>query len=310
MASATTFSELQAVRQAAIRAIAYADVFDYPLDAAQVRRYLHGVAATGAATTRALEQSTGPGGPLVHHEGFYALRGREHLVQERRRRAGHATRLWPVAVWYGRLIAKLPFVRMVAVTGSLAWDNVNADGDIDYLVVTEPDRLWVCRWMIAVLTETVRLGGVPLCPNYVISERALTLTDRNLYTAYELAQMKPIAGYETYRQVREVNSWVQTFLPNTPPLEPSPEERWPAHAGMGTQLVRAARLLEPVLRTKVGAALERLEMRYRIRKWTRHEANGTETEYGLDCCKAHTSAHKAKILVAFAERVHRLETGE
>ena len=135
----------------------------------------------------------------------------------------------------------------------------------------------------------------------------LKLTDRNLYTAYELAQMKPIAGYDTYRQVREVNPWVQTFLPNTPALEPSPEEVWPAHAGTGTMLVRAARLAEPVLRSKIGAALERVDMRYRIRKWSRLAANGAETEYGIDCCKTHTSAHKTRVLTAFAERVHRLE---
>jgi hypothetical protein len=300
-------SESRAVQRAALRAVAYADIFAYPLDADEVHRYLHGVVATGAATDAALEASIGPDGALSRRDGFYTLRGREDLVDQRRGRAAHAARLWPIAVWYGRLIAKLPFVRMVAVTGSLAWDNVDANGDIDFLVVTEPDRLWVCHWMIAVLTQTVRLGGVPLCPNYILSERALALTDQNLYTAYELAQMKPIAGYDTYRNIREANAWTQSFLPNTPALELPVVDRWHAHAGYGTFLVRAARLVEPVLRSNIGTLLERLEMRYRIRKWTRHDA-GVETEYGQDCCKAHTSAHKAKILAAFAERLEHLET--
>src|SRR5438552_3315191 len=109
MASATTYaSESRAVERAAIRAIAYADVFDYALDAAEIRRYLHGIAATSAATTSALERAIAPGGSLGYHDGFYTLRGREHLVHERRRRAAHAQRMWPVALWYGRLIAKLP----------------------------------------------------------------------------------------------------------------------------------------------------------------------------------------------------------
>lgn len=310
VAATTKDAEAQAVQQAAVRAVAYADVFSYALDATEIGRYLHGVVATDAATRAALADLTAPGGPLSRRDHFYTLRGREDLVARRRERAANATRLWPVALWYGRLIARLPFVRMVAVTGSLAWDNVDADGDIDYLVVTEPDRLWVCRWMIAVLTELQRLAGVPLCPNYVISERALTLRDRNLYTAYELAQMKPLAGYDVYRQIWEMNPWVQSFLPNAAVLQPPLEDRWPAHAGTGALLVRAARLVEPVLRSQVGAAFDRVEMAYRIRKWTGRAPReaGTETEYGPDCCKAHTTAHKGRVLTAFAERLAGLET--
>lgn len=310
VAAATKDSEAEVVQRAAVRAVAYADVFGYPLDAGEVTRYLHGVVATGDATAAALGRASAPGGPLSHRDGLYTLRGREELVAQRRDRAANATRLWPVALWYGRLIARLPFVRMVAVTGSLAWDNVAADGDIDYLIVTEPDRLWACRWMIAVLTETLRLGGVPLCPNYIISERALALVDRNLYTAYELAQMKPLAGHDVYRQIRELNPWVQTFLPNTAASERPLADAWPPHPGTGTLLVHAARLAEPVLRSRLGAAFDRFEMWYRIRKWTGRAPSqpGAETEYGPDCCKAHTSAHKAKVLAAFAERLARLET--
>src|SRR5262245_51371862 len=129
----------EVVERAAIRAIAYADVFDYPLHATEVHHFLHGVAATRAATTASLDRCIGASGRLTCRNDFYTLRGREDLVELRRRRAEHARGLWPVAVWYGRLIARLPFVRMVSVTGSLAWDNADAGGDIDYLVVTEPD---------------------------------------------------------------------------------------------------------------------------------------------------------------------------
>lgn len=297
----TTESEIQAVRRAAIRAVAYADVFEYPLDVAQISRYLHGVVATRVVTESALAEASNTDGPLSCRDGLYTLRGRERLVVQRHQRAANAARLWPVARWYGRLIAQLPFVRMVAVTGSLAWDNVVADGDLDYLIVTEPDRLWVARWMIAVLTETVRRWGVPLCPNYILSERALALTDRNLYTAYELAQMKPIAGHSTYREMRDTNDWVQSFLPNTTASEPSHDPPPPVLARGATRVV------ESVLRSRVGAALDRFEMRYRIRKWTGRAQTGTETEYGPDCYKAHTTAHKARVLAAFAERLERIE---
>src|SRR5690242_6496231 len=174
--------DTRAIDRAVLRTVAYADVFDYPLQALEVHRYLHGTAATVEATEVALAACSALGGALSCRDGFYTLRGREGLVAVRDRRAAIAARLWPAALTYGRLIAGLPFVRMVAVTGSLAWDNVDDGGDIDYLIVTEPGRLWVCRWLSALVGRAARLEGVILCPNYVISTRALALADRSLYT--------------------------------------------------------------------------------------------------------------------------------
>src|SRR5438552_4459649 len=194
------------VEQAAIRAVAYADVFDYPLRAFEVHRYLHGTAATLEATELALARCSAPGGALSHRDGCYMLRGRESLVAVRDRRAAIADRLWPAALTYARLIAGLPFVRMVAVTGSLAWHNVDAEADIDYLIVTAPDRLWVCRWLIVALGRAAQLDGVKLCINYLISTRALGFAHRNLYTAYEVARMTPLAWTPVSRRPRSPSS--------------------------------------------------------------------------------------------------------
>src|SRR6266550_6015861 len=165
------------LEEAAVRTVVYADVFDYPLQAAEIHRYLHGVAASWDATAAALARCCARGNVLSQRDGFYTLAGREELVDLRCRRAVQAERLWPTAVKYGHVIAGLPFVRMVAVTGSLAWNNVNDSGDIDYLIVTEAGRLWLCRWMVAALSRLARLDGVQLCPNYMVSKRALLLAE-------------------------------------------------------------------------------------------------------------------------------------
>src|SRR5437879_11911377 len=165
------------VDQAAIRAVAYADVFDYPLRAVEVHRALPGPAATLEATERALARCSGPGGALCQRDGFYTLPGRESLVAVRHRRAAIAARLWPAALVYARVIAGLPFVRMVAITGSLAWHNVDDGGDIEYLIVTEPDRLWVCRWVAAALRRAGLLDGARLCATYITTNRVLGASD-------------------------------------------------------------------------------------------------------------------------------------
>jgi hypothetical protein len=295
------------IEQAVVRSVAYGDVFEYPLRAPEVHRYLHGVSATPEATADALARRSSPGGALTCRDGFYTLPGRADLVDLRRRRTAHARALWPKALKYGRLIAELPFVRMVAVTGSLAWDNVDAGADVDYLIVTEPDRLWVTRWLVAALGRVAGREGVSLCPNYMVSERALLLAERNLYGAYELVRMVPIAGLDLHRRLFDANPWALSHLPNAtepalPPLSHVPDAPpWPTRA-----LVEVARLGEKTLRSPLGTALERIEMTYRIRKRTKLGIEQGETSYGVDWYKAHTSAHRHRALAAFSDRLRDL----
>ena len=298
------------IEQAAIRAVAYADVFDYPLDAREVQRYLHGIAATLEATETALTGCSGPGGPLSHRKGFYMLAGRENMVAVRHLRAAIAARLWPAALAYARVIAGLPFVRMVAVTGSLAWHNVEDEGDIDYLIVTGPGRLWVCRWLIAALRRAAALDGVRICPNYLITTQALSFADRSLYTAYEVARMTPIAGLGMYRRLRRANPWVEAYLPNAVNLPRAPERTALPHPHrLTTGLARLARLTQPMLEAPPAALLERCEMKYRIRKLRLANAATGEASYGVDWCKTHAISHGRRILAAFGERVRALEAG-
>jgi hypothetical protein len=91
-------------------------------------------------------------------------------------------------------MALLPFVRMVAVTGALAVDNISARPDIDLLVVAEPGRVWVCRRFLIVLVRLARVFGDDVCPNYVIAQSKLDLEQRDFFTAHELAQMVPMSG--------------------------------------------------------------------------------------------------------------------
>ena len=298
------------IEQAVLRTVAYGDVFEYPLRDSEVHRYLHGVRATAEATAAALARCSTPGGALTHRNGYYTLRGRDGLVDVRHARAVNAARLWPAAVRYGGVIAGLPFVRMVAVTGSLAWDNIELGGDIDYLIVTEPDHLWMCRWLVAALGRLVRLRGAVLCPNYLVSTRALLLAEPNLYGAYELVRMTPIVGRRMYRRLRGANAWAAGYLPNAIETPRPPDVDARSGCGIGNRVIaRLRRLGERVLRSGAGAALERYEMRYRIHKRFKQGLAQGEASYSLDWYRGHSSGHRQRTLAAFTERLQRLEGG-
>src|SRR5438445_6664714 len=287
-----------ALERAIVQAVAYADVFDYPLTADEVHRYLIGVPAGRGSVRAALGTARLIPDVLSRTGRYFTLAGREMTVETRRARASTAAGYWRRAVRYGHLIGNLPFVRMVAVTGALAMDNV-ADGDIDYLVITEPGRLWLCRAIVVGLVRTAALRGVALCPHSFLSERALALDERNLFTAHEVAQMVPLTGIQTYQRMRTLNRWTDTYLPNAgghprrlAPVEPRPR--------------RPRRILESTLRCRLASPFERWETARTVRKLGQRSNGHAEAAFGPDWCKGHFGDHGQLTLSRYDERLHAL----
>jgi hypothetical protein len=292
--------------QAILNTVAYADIFQYPLTEEQIHRYLIGVKSTPRAVRNALRTSPRLGKNLVHYWPFYMLCGREDNVQTRLRRANKAETLWPKAIYYGGLIARLPFVRMVAVTGALAMNNVDDGADIDYLIVTSSGRLWLCRGLVVALVKWASLRGITLCPNYLLSERALVFPDQSLYAAHELTQMVPLHGQALYQRMLYVNRWTEQFLPN------ATSQPHLSYLGLDDErdaLVQRSWLksgAENLLDTPAGAWLERWEMRRKIQKLTSKRPKTLEVDFSADYCKGHFERHGEKTLNSYALHLDRM----
>jgi hypothetical protein len=283
------------IERAIIETVTYVDLFDYPLTAAEIHRYLYHWPVSYEVVSKHLGNDTLVPHRLSHLEGFYTLPGREATVATRLERQQAANQLWPEAHHYGRLIARLPFVRMVAVTGSLAMDNVQKRADIDYLIVTADDHLWVCRAFVIALVRLAARRNIELCPNYFVSERALRFPEQNLYTAHELAQMIPLFGLRIYQRMRQLNNWTQAFLPNAdgPPAGRDVTIEAPSFPG---------RTGEVLLRSPVGKRLERWEMERKINKFRRYHQNWQESDFSPDRCKGHFDNHQQQTLNSYYGR--------
>ncbi len=248
---------------AILRTLLYADVFQFPLTESELHRFLIGYQAALDAVTRCLNASHWLAA-LVHCDGgYWSLHDSLVVKDQRIAREQASLTLWPIAVNYGQILAKLPYVRMVAITGSLAMHNVHtAADDIDYLLVTSPSRVWLARLMAIAVVRLARQRGVNLCPNYVLSTSALAQDRRDLYTAHEMAQMIPLAGFEFYRAFRAANEWTAAFLPNATQPFYSEADRQPRRLNRGMQ-----RIGEVLLNNPIGSALERWEQRRKQQKF-------------------------------------------
>lgn len=284
------------VAQSVLRALAYSDLFDYPLSPDELTRYQ----IETDYSTEEIEQalSTQPELEAVvsrSGNGLYCLRGREQVFATRDDREQSSKRVWRRARLYSTWLSRFPYVRMVAVTGALAVDNIATRPDIDLLVVTSDGRVWIARRLIVVLVRLARLFGDELCPNYIMSETSLSLEQRDLFTAHELAQMVPLYGRYVYERMIRENGWAHSYMPfafkgkagGVPSRKP----------GM------LRRGVEWLLRRPVFDGWERWELS-RLRKKLRPLV-GVEAE--VDCspyqCKGHTGLHRQWVTARFEERL-------
>lgn len=115
-----------------------------------------------------------------------------------------------------RFIAKFPFVKMVAISGSLSKYSSKPDGDIDYFIVTAKNRLWIARTLLHLFKKQTFLVGKQhdFCMNYFVDTSDLMIEEQNKFTAIEIASLICKNGQDVFSEFLNQNAWIQQFLPN------------------------------------------------------------------------------------------------
>ena len=294
---------MQPLDAAILRTVLYADVFDFPLTVEELHFYLVFDRPTSAVEVRhALDTSPALTAVLLYDGQYVMLAARAGLAARRAACEQASRRLWPLAARYGRWLARLPFVRMVAVTGALAVRNAaSPQDDLDYFLLTEPNRVWLARAFAVLLVRLARLRGVKLCPNYVAASSALKQDRCDLFTAHEVAQMVPLYGLELYWALRAANPWVAAHLPNAGVPLHIPAARPDAAVW---RVVK--RMLEASLNNRLGDALEGWERHRKVRRFA-SQMRRPQSAAQLDATqiKGHFNDYGCRVLRAYEERLRR-----
>ncbi len=198
---------------AILKTLHYADIFDFPLTADEIHKYLV-EPLTIEVLKETLSQMSADG-------GYYCLLGREEIIRIRQQRERWSGPKLKKARKVVSLLKLIPWIKLVGVTGALAMENSDADGDIDLMIITSPQRLWLTRGLVVTFLRLIgqyrRPGKIKdmVCPNLMISEEALEFPDHDLFTAHEIVQMKPVFDRGgVCQKFLEANQWVKEFLPN------------------------------------------------------------------------------------------------
>jgi hypothetical protein len=205
---------------AVLRAVVYADLFDAPLSLAELLRALPGC-ATDAAGLSAVLREPFLTSRLEQRRGLVFLRGRGEVVARRQRARRRTEALVERHRGLLRLMAHLPFVRLLAFSGGTSHKNSVSGEDIDLFVVSAPGRSWLT---FALFSLATRLAGERrvMCFNYIVDERHLRVPNAgDLFTAHQLVCLKPLRGRRLAQRLLDENPWARQLYPNASALEPA-----------------------------------------------------------------------------------------
>ena len=203
-----------------LRTLSYFDIFQHPLTAEEIYSFLPSnstnVEHISQACLGLVEQEI-----VGHQDGYYAIGATiADRLSSRREKELHAAKCWQYAVRVGNIIRHIPFVKGVYVSGELSKGVASLESDIDFFIITAEHRLWICRSIIALLKRIYPpLLKQHLCFNLFITEKHLEFEEQNIYSAIEIATLKPLSDHGVLSPFLKHNQWVKHFLPNyTTPL--------------------------------------------------------------------------------------------
>lgn len=286
---------------AILATLAYHDIFDYPLNLSEICDLLVEKEASKESIVRELVRLK-VSRRIGEINGYYFLKNRQKIARIRKLRIKYSHAKRKRATFFAGLLKIIPSVKLVAVSGALSMRNSRKDDDIDLVVITSKGLLWTTRFLANLLLLPFKrdpAGGKisdRACLNMFLDETALSIADRNVYTAHEICQMKLLWDRDnTYSKFLRENSWIREHLPNWRPnveRQTTNDKRKKKHETL--DLRRLALVIEPL-----EALAKWGQLWYMKTKLTTERISKTQLLF-------HPKNTQNKVLVEYQKRLNKL----
>jgi predicted nucleotidyltransferase len=199
-----------------IKTLAYYDIFVYPLTAEEIFHNLR-LNHTSEEEVKKLLIALADKKFLFCKGKYYLLKNDNSYISRRENGNKLAKKRMKTARRMSWLISKFPFIRAILLSGSLSKGFMEEDSDIDYFIVTHPNRLWFSRSILMLFKKIFLLNSKKLfCINYFVDSENLEINEKNIFTATELTTLIPTFGPSIYEEFYNKNIWIKEFYPNFP----------------------------------------------------------------------------------------------
>jgi len=310
------------LRHAVVATLSYHDLLDMPLTATEVCRYLFNPkeGILESPTLSEVEQSLNDlvkEGILNFSLGYYTFPSREKLINQRIRNHAVAQIKWRRLRHIAWFLQAVPFLEMVAASGSLARELVKEDSDLDVLLITRSGRIWTVRFVVTVVLDALGLRRRPtgptknlVCLNHYLAQDALKLPYQSVYTALEYARVVPLFGEKQCWKFRMENKeWMEKYLVCILP-DNTRHIKTVKHFFVFKIIKRTG---EIILRGFIGDVVERWlgnEQKKRIARGIEASETGGRVIASAMHLEFHPHSKEAPLLRAFNEKMAQMELVE
>ena len=219
------------MEKAILKTLNYYDIFNFPLKAWEIHKWLIGREASLKQIEKTLKSLVKKGQILQpftkgkNKDGYFCLVGRTNLVKERIQKEQVSQKHFTTAKYISKLFKIIPWIKLVGISGSLSMMGSSKTDDIDLFIITSGRRIWVTRLFLIFLTtltglrrkrhEKLLSANGKLCINLILEESNLAQKKKNIYVAHEVLQMRLLwQRSEIYSEFLYANDWAFKHLPN------------------------------------------------------------------------------------------------
>ncbi len=282
-----------------IKMLLYFDVFYYPLHKNELAMVIH-----DSTELHDVLQELIQSGIIEQKNEWYFLSGKEYT--KRIIEQSNAEHAFKKARKYSKLIHKFPFVRGVYVSGSLSKNWADHESDVDYFIITEPNRLWICRTMLILFKKIFLLNSRKyFCLNYFIDTDHLEIAEKNIFTATEVSFLKPMVNEALFNEFIQKNNWINAYYQTL-----SNDASNIVQAKTGTLKKWGEKLLKGSLGEKLDIWSMKKTVGFWRKKFPQMKSNEFEINFKSDrtISKHHPSGFQKKVLAELDIRIKDFES--
>jgi predicted nucleotidyltransferase len=295
---------LNGINKHILTTLAYFDMFNYPLNRTELFLFMQ-QRCGHREFDEALKYMVA--NQYIFNFGEYYTLNNEPRLRLRRMEGNRlAADFIKIAHKVGNILIRVPYVRGIAISGSLSKNFADENSDIDLFIITAKNRLWIARTLMHCVKKLSFLFNRQhyFCMNYYVDEAQLQIAEKNIYTAIEVVTLMPLHGEAVFEQFFAENSWTQTYLPNNY-LRVSAAK--PLKNGIGKQL------FEVLFNNKLGNAIDKVLMNITASRWNKKTTQKRLNMHGVllnmyagrHCSKPNPIEFQHQLLKRYEDKVEK-----